>query len=308
MAIKEDASKILTWIYNQKVDGKSFVNLLQISTALGLENQRIINAFGFLEEEGYIEARVKTLGKYENGLPIRDMIKLTSKGINLIKDEEDLKSVFPKINFNLKNGHIIINQAGQNSQIGVSAPIINNSHISSGRDSYVGSTIQHQHIKDNSRKYTINKSNNKFIENMSIELIKRFGERKLTTIGFISTIAGILSAFSSLKSLFPSLFAQNLWTFLPTFSFNFGIIFITLGIILIFIGSFLIRIVNYKYYSGCKKCKTFYALEEIEDPQVTDVPTHEGIRRSISRKYKCKKCGEIYPITNNYLIEKEKKY
>ncbi|MFH1332976.1 MAG: hypothetical protein ABIH53_01930 [archaeon] len=145
---------------------------------------------------------------------------------------------------------------------------------------------QHQHI-DKSVTYDIDKHDTTVVENLSIFVTNRYGEKKPTILGAISTLVGLLEMWFSIKSVFP-LFGFD-W--IPTINANLANGLFIMGLVLLVFGIFLIILVQYKHESRCQKCGKFYAMKETGEPTAKEVHVKDGIRRTTYREYTCKYCG-----------------
>jgi hypothetical protein len=204
-----------------------------------------------------------------------------------------------KTNSAFLNGQINVNNKNKIQSIkNISSPKVKkSSHINTGDINY--GNITHQEIvTDNSKTYKIDKEDTQFIESLSVWLLNKYDEKKLKVSGIISAILGAITTFDAFFSSLPT------FSWLPRFHDSNGIVLI-LGISLVFVGSFLLKIVNYKYESRCDNCEKPYALAEIEDPEVKEIEAHDGIRQTITRTYKCRECGHIQIKKANEFIEKE---
>lgn len=86
---------------------------------------------------------------------------------------------------------------------------------------------------------------------------------------------------------------------------NYGALILLVGFVLVIIGLSLMALVGYKHESRCPKCKRNYAMEEYKNPNVREVDTSEGTRRTTTRFLKCKYCGHEDTITEKKLIPYE---
>jgi len=135
-------------------------------------------------------------------------------------------------------------------------------------------------VQDNSIKYNVDREDNSFLETIAPIIIEKFGKMKVLGIG----IAGIISGILSLMIPSPYLF----W----------------IGFILLIVG--FLFIIVYKHHSNtqCKKCNREFAYEEIGNPEAREVPTHDGlIKKTITRTYKCKFCGDVDTRNTNKTID-----
>lgn len=162
----------------------------------------------------------------------------------------------------------------------------NVSHTNVGEVHY-GDKI-HQEIHDNSVNYEVDFPDINNIETLSIYLTTHFKEKNIGIVGVISSIAGLISIFTFLNSIMNNIQFIN-W--LPKFSQSIGYIFLTIGIVLLFVGSILLNSLRYKQHARCKSCGKEYAYKPYKDSNVKDVETKEGIRRTIIDYYKCRYCG-----------------
>lgn len=178
-------------------------------------------------------------------------------------------------------------------------------------DSAIGENakiIKSQYIIDNSTTYDVDMENVAFLEKTSILVINKYGEKKLTLIGVISLIAGLITIFEGVDSVLGKKFIFSwLPEWISTAPQNFGTPLIVVGLMLSFFGGFLIYLVQYKYDSRCPKCNRFYALKEVGEPQAREVEVRGGLRKTITRTYKCKydDCNHIVTKKKNEFIENQ---
>jgi hypothetical protein len=133
---------------------------------------------------------------------------------------------------------------------------------------------------DNSSTYDIDKKDTELIEQLSRYLIDHFGEKKIT-IGAIVLflLGGVQVSFGFNFDVLPKV---------PT---NFITPLLYSGIVFLIGGAVLWGLVQYKYDSRCVNCKTFYSMKEVGEPKAKEVSTKNGVRRTVTRHYKCENCG-----------------
>jgi len=326
MSIKKDSLKILVILYNYKIKGISEVRSDDAEIInLKLSETEFNNAYEFLRGKKFAkvycrlpptkirattdfsnESKEKTKveleddAKYKYEENIKHMA-IQIKGIDVIETDKKIRSIF---------GHDIIKKVGADrtvtiidNSIHISNPQLNNvTHKNTGDINY-GNIINKTVNVDNSTKYNIDKENVFFTEKMSISLINKYGEKKLTLIGTIDLIASFFTILVGLKEFVPTLFS-SIWI-IPSLPVGWGIYFLTIGISFFASGAFLLGLIEYKYNSKCKNCKEFYAIEEVGEPLQTEIETHNGYRINTIRHYKCKKCGYQQDKIINSFVEKK---
>jgi hypothetical protein len=137
---------------------------------------------------------------------------------------------------------------------------------------------------DNSINYETDKQDFWLFELIAPPLIEKLGIPKILVIGSVSIVAGLLSIIApAYKISFPFLF----WV----------------GAVLLIVGVFFIAVFRYHSQTRCKKCNQEFAYEEIDTPTVKEVTTSDGyIKKTTTRKYKCKYCGDIDTRKTNETI------
>lgn len=171
--------------------------------------------------------------------------------------------------------------------------------------------IKPQITVDSSRTYEVDQVDVTLEQTIAPKLINKYGRRKVGIAGILSIVASIITIVSGYKSLiYDSSVSSNFPSFfdwVPSLSKDFGMYIIGIGVILLFIGAYLFKILEYHVSTQCEKCDKEFAYEEVGTPSVRDVETREGIRRTTTRQYKCRFCG--HKITRKFhdLIENEPK-
>ncbi|MBS3158382.1 hypothetical protein J4206_03780 [Candidatus Woesearchaeota archaeon] len=291
MTIKRDALELLAEMYNYKIEGKTF-DLDEIMEALNFTTIRLENAYNYLLGHKLLTEQVRLIGTTLKGLPHILGLEITSKGIDAIEEEDVFKQNFGSLKIEInQNGHVnVINTDDSQSTNNISTPILSNSsYINAGNLN--NSNIINHNIIDNAKRYNISKREISFIKNLSINLINRFGEKKLKVIAIISFIVSVITYISGIATTIPEVFHPPQW--LPKISIDWMPYIMLLPTLLLGLGVFLVTIVKYKYESRCTNCKEFYALEEVGDADVKEVEAYEGVHQTITRTYKCNKCGNI---------------
>lgn len=323
MSIKNDALKILAILYNNKIKGINEVRSDDSEIEkLELSEIEFNNATEFLKGKklSKINRKIHTRviendisndsdektpeeieedKKFEYEDKIRYM-KIEVKGIEVIEDDKKLKTNFgddfiKKTNTDKKISII-------NKTINVSSPTIKNVNHENTGDINYGNITKNTITEDNSKTYSIDKMDLSTHESRSISLINKYGEKKPLIVGAISLLAGIFTIITGFSSLLNDI---NVFSWIPSWLAvpeGFSPYLIGLGIIISFIGGYIISLIQYKYDSQCPKCKKHYALKEYGDPTVKDVETKEGIRRTTTRNYQCKYCGYKEPKKKNRFI------
>jgi len=300
MGIQTDSIELLTSLYNFKQEGKR-LEIEEIFKATNWELNRFKNAYDYLKDKGLISEKTRTAGRTASGLQRVIGLHLTHLGIDVIENDKEFENTFRNSHVQLiiQNGMAnVVNQNKGQAVNNIAAPKVENvSHKNTGDINY-GNIIHNQNITDNSTSYDIDKRDVYLLEKLSINLIGRFGEKKLTLLAIISLIADVIAIFAVLKS-----FSPTLYSYLPDVPQSFGIPLIFAVVLLTTLAVFLISIVNYKFESRCSSCKEFYSLEEIGEPKAREVKARGGIRRNWTRTYKCKKCGNTETKNFNDFIE-----
>lgn len=290
MGIKKDALELLINLYNDKIDGIKF-DLDKVSNHLGFSETRFKNAYQYLVERGLIQKGRSFMGKTDTGLPIIEGVEITSSGIDAIEEDEVLKSNFGhlEINFTQQGKVNIINQSGDKNPSKINAPYVEKPTYQNVGEITYGS--KYQNVTD-SATYNGDVRNIFLLEKSSIFFINLLGEKKVKYIGLLSTILGIIDVIGWIVSITNRIIPMtyNGYTFYV----------VGLGIILIIIGIIFLKMHSYKIQSKCSKCNKDYSMQEFKDPNVKEVETSEGVRKTTTRFYKCKYCG--YEDTD---VEKE---
>ena len=212
--IKENALKILNILYNKKTmfgqdeicsEDKDIINL-------NFTEIDFKNAISYLKDEKYIKIRRKlvvntkvevvsafddikseTKPKTEKKDPT--FYRITSKAINILEDDSSLKRKFGQkfMASTQKSGEVQIKNQSNDSK-----PIVKNvSHEKTGSINY-GNIVKNTFKTDNSVTYSVHKEDNSVIENISVNLTKRFDEKKLTITGAIAVIAGVITILTGI--------------------------------------------------------------------------------------------------------------
>lgn len=137
---------------------------------------------------------------------------------------------------------------------------------------------------DNSVRYETDKQDFWIFELSAPYLIEKMGKPKLFISGLVSIGIGLVIIIGIIyKFTFP----YQSW----------------LGLLFLLIGLFFVAIVKYHSYTQCKKCSKEFAYDEIGVPQVREVTTSDGyIKKTTTRKYKCKFCGHVDTRKQNETI------
>ena len=291
MGIKNDALELLAKLYNFKIEGKK-LNLDDIFVSLKISTNRFMNAYEYLKEKDLIGEKGRTIsGRTKNGLPNLIGLHITSTGIDALEEEDVFKDNFGslKIEINQKGQVNIVNQNQGQSVNNISAPIVKDvSHNNTETVNY-GNIIHNQTITDNSTTYDIDKKDVAFIEKASITIINKYGEKKPTIVGTISLVSGLITIFGGFDSILErDIFFSWIPNWVPSISNEYGVAVLWIGFILAIFGGFLISLVHYKYESRCPKCKRFYSVTEVGDPEVREVNVRGGVQRTTYRTYECK--------------------
>lgn len=161
-------------------------------------------------------------------------------------------------------------------------------------------------IIDNSRKtrYKSPKRDTTILNNYAPGLIMKYGRKKIGIGGIISLLAGIFTILSGFKSLLPQV--QNKFSIvyldiIPSFP-QFGILVFSIGLCLLILGIFFLKVIEYHDITWCEKCEHDFAYEEIGNPDVVETPTRFGYNVETTHTLKCKYCGNIktYPEIHEY--------
>ena len=88
---------------------------------------------------------------------------------------------------------------------------------------------------------------------------------------------------------------------IPSFP-QFGILVFSMGLCLLVLGIFFLKVIEYHDVTWCEKCEHDFAYEEIDDPEVVETPTRFGHNVETTHTVKCKYCGNIktYPEIHEY--------
>ncbi|MCK4795872.1 MAG: hypothetical protein KAT05_00750 [Spirochaetes bacterium] len=174
--------------------------------------------------------------------------------------------------------------------IGTSAEIRSNNEFKG--DTVIGQNSKiekNKYVIDNSVEYNIDKKNVIFTERASIYLTNTIGEKKVRISGVISLIAGLIQIFTWLNSLVPDI---KIIPYMPAISNSMATWLLYSGLAFLLIGGLLLRVLKYHSSSQCKNCKKHYAYKEIGTPTIKELGTSKGIRKTTTRYYKCKFCGD----------------
>ena len=282
MGIKKDGLELLVILYNDKVDGKKF-ELDRVYNQLGISKTRFTNAYEYLIERGLVHKGRTFMGKTDGGLPIIKDVKITSLGIDAIEEDDILKNNFGavEIKFNQQGKVNIISLSGDKSPSKINAPNVEKPTYQNVGEVTYGP--KYQNVSDGSIRYEGDTKDTFIIEKFSIFFINRLGERKVKYIGIISTIIGIIDVIGWIVSITNNIIPM---TYNKYTSYVVGF-----GFLLFLFGLLFLKMHTYKIESKCPKCNKDYAMEEYKDPDVKEVDTSEGTRRTTTRFYKCKDCG-----------------
>ncbi|WP_319507770.1 hypothetical protein [uncultured Methanolobus sp.] len=162
--------------------------------------------------------------------------------------------------------------------------------------------IKNTHIVDNSKNYEVDADDVTFLKKVSPYLINNYGKEKVGIIAAISLIASIITILSLVN---PVISGEKAIPFLPTIPQDYNTLVIGIFFILILIGVTFLNAVYYHSSTKCKKCNQDFAYEPFGKVKVRDIDTVDGTRRTTTKTYKCKFCGDIDKRTTNTLIEKE---
>ncbi len=326
MSMNSDALKILTVLYNYKIKGindvrsddtaikdlklsdiefnnaREFLCEKKFAKVYGhLTMSNLISSDIFEESEQTTKEELEENAKYEYEKNIKSL-KIQVKGTDVIEKDKKIHSTF---GYNIlkkvaADGTITI----VDNSVHISNPNVNNvTHEHTGDINY--GNITHTNLTlDNSKKYTIDKVDMSTHEKYSIAITNKYGEKKPLIVSTVSFIAGIFTIITGMASLLPEINVQ-FFPWIPVWllvSNNFAPYLTIIGVLLVIFGGYLFSLIQYKYESQCLKCKKHYTMKEFGEAQVCDVETKEGIRRTITRNYKCNNCGFEKLIKNNELI------
>mgnify|MGYP001587402895 CR=1 FL=1 len=158
-----------------------------------------------------------------------------------------------------------------------------------GGDTAIGENAKiEKHIHDNSINYTNNKLDITFIENLSKYITNNYNERKVSLWSGIVAIIGLIGDLISINSILPE--STQIINFIPKFNSTLGWIIFFICTLLLIGGIYVLSAVQYKYNSTCPKCKKHYAIKEKSNPEVREVKTYDGIKRTTTRHYFCENC------------------
>jgi hypothetical protein len=242
-----------------------------------------MNAFEYLVDRGLIKRDYSAIGKTKQGLPNYEKASISSSGIDALEEEDVFKEHFGlSLKIIKQQGKVnIISQSGDKSPSKIYAPYVEKPTYQNVKEVTYGN--KYQNVSDGSIRYEGDIKDTFFIEKFSIFFINRLGERKVKNIGIISTIIGIIDIIAWILSISYEVIPITLNKYSPYV--------VGVGFLLVIFGLFFLKIYKYKRISKCSKCNKEYAMEEYKDPDVKEVDTSEGTRRTTTRFYKCKYCG-----------------
>ncbi len=140
-----------------------------------------------------------------------------------------------------------------------------------------GNTFNQTNVaSDNSVTYPISKQDNYLGEMLSNWVLTILGERNT----LITAIVGLVLAFGS--------FLNYLYDVIAFISKEISM---GVGIVTLFIGLFMLVVLQFKDKSHCNKCGKDWALIETGEPYAKEVKAHDGVHIQEFRKYKCQFCG-----------------
>ncbi len=156
-------------------------------------------------------------------------------------------------------------------------------------------------ISSESKVYEVNKENVIVEKIVAPYLIKRYGKNKVSFVGAISLISGLITIITAINSMF----SVKIYSFLPAAPKSISNWMLFFGFILVLVGSLFLSVLTYHSSTKCKKCKKDFAYEEIKNPIRQDTETEEGTWRTITKTYECKYCGDVDTRKSDpYLIKK----
>ena len=158
-----------------------------------------------------------------------------------------------------------------------------------------------KHIQqDKSVTYSENKTNFTIIENCSIKLIEKCGEKKPLIFGVVSSISGIITIVVGFNSFLKDI---NNLSYTGSSIFNlFANKSIIIGLFLLIIGLCIISLIEYKYKSQCPKCKKYYTFKDFKDPIIREVKAHDGVKKTTTHFLRCNNCKFKDTISNTTTI------
>jgi len=169
-------------------------------------------------------------------------------------------------------------------------------------DTVIGRDITFVKNPDNSVNYEIDTEDVMVLKKISPYLIGRYGKKKISFIGIISLISGLISIFTWMNSIISNV---KIYSYLPAVPAAYSNWVLFLGFIFFVGGVLLLSITQYHTSTQCKICKKEFAYEEVGTPTVKEVKTSEGTRKITTRTYECKFCGDEDIRKDNKLIEEQ---
>ena len=158
-----------------------------------------------------------------------------------------------------------------------------------GGDTAIGENARiEKHIHDNSISYVGNKVDFTSIESISKYITNNYNERKVSLWAGVVAILGLLGDIVSINSILPS--NVNIISFIPRFNQVIGWIIFSICCLMLIGGIYILSAIKHKYDSTCPKCSTHYAVYEKDNPDIREVEAHDGVKRTVTRHYRCKNC------------------
>lgn len=141
-------------------------------------------------------------------------------------------------------------------------------------------------VQDNAVTYEVDPEDTEGMERLSMFLMKHLGETKMLGGALGAFLTGILSLVG--------------WYKLPGLQ-----VLLFAGVGFLVVAGVLWAAIEYKYDSRCVKCNTFYAMEEASNPVVREVEARGGVRRTTTRTFGCRNCGDKVTRKSTEYVEDE---
>lgn len=151
-----------------------------------------------------------------------------------------------------------------------------------------GSVSKQTIVHEKSVTYKVDKEDVDGLERLSLFVIDFLGERRSKLGLALSIVAAVVGVLGGAR--LPAPYAS------PAMYLGFAgvALAVILGVAL-----------QYRQQSRCHKCNTFYAMEEVGQPEAREVPARGGTRRTIRRFYQCRECGALDSSTTNEFLADE---